>query len=390
MKILVISSYLPYPLHSGGSIRLYNLIKNLQENHEVTLVCEKRSRQSQKDVDEVSKICKKVVTFDRPKAWSLKNVARAASSLTPMLLSVHTHKKFSEMIKKEIESNSFDLIHVETSYVMQNISKTDIPIVLTEHNVEYLVYKRYAKKAPLILRPLIYFDALKLERAEKKLWKKVSKKIAVSEDERKMMGDNTEVIPNGVDIEKFSPKKLNFNKEEKLVLFIGNFKWIQNRDSVVYILKNIWPDISAKNSRIKLWVVGKNIPESIRNLKRESVIFDENAPDETELIFQKSDLLLAPIRVGGGTNFKILESMASGTPVLTSPLGNEGINAKPGNEILVAKNPDDFAKKTLLVLSDDYLYEKISRNGRKFIEENYDWKKIAKKLEAVYESVVKR
>ncbi len=388
MKILIVSSYLPYPLHSGGSIRLYNLIKNLKNEHEITLVCEKISSQTQKDVDEVSKICHKVISFDRPKAWTLKNILRTGFSLNPMLVSVHTHKTFSEIIRNEIDSNKFDLIHVETFYVMQNLPKTNIPIILVEHNVEYMVYKRYARNAPFMLRPILYFDAVKLARVERNSWKKATRNIAVSLDEKQYIGEDTEIIPNGVDIYKFTPKKLDFKKEEKLALFIGNFKWIQNRDSAVYILKNIWPQIQTKNPKVKLWVVGKNIPESIKNLRAESVIFDENAPDETELIFQKADLLLAPIRVGGGTKFKILESMASGTPVITTPLGNEGINARDGSEILIAEKPAELARKTVSLLGDNYLYEKISRNGRKFIEENYDWEKISERLDAVYRNLV--
>ena len=80
--------------------------------------------------------------------------------------------------------------------------------------------------------------------------------------------------------------------------------------------------------------------------------------------------------------------MASGTPVITTPLGNEGINARDGSEILIAEKPAELARKTVSLLGDDYLYEKISRNGRKFIEENYDWKKISERLDAVYRNLV--
>lgn len=388
MKILVVSSYLPYPLHSGGNIRLFNLIKNLQEEHDITLICEKRNFQTQKDIDEVSKICKKVIVFDRPRAWSLGNILKSVFSLNSILLTSHTNKKFEEIITNELKTGHFDLIHVETFYVIQNLPKTNIPIVLAEHNVEYIVYERYAKNSPLYLRPAIYFDMLKLRRSEKKSWKRAKKVIAVSKEEVGIIGGNTNLVPNGVNIEKFQMKKPSI-KSEKTVLFIGNFKWIQNRDSSVYIIKNIWPNIvsKTKNFKIKLWIVGKNIPESIKRLQTESIIFDEDATDETELIFQKADVLLAPIRVGGGTSFKILESMATGTPVITSSLGNEGINAADGSQIIIAKKPDDFARKTVALLEDNYLYEKIARNGRKFIEENYDWKKITKKLDKIYREV---
>lgn len=392
----MVSSYLPFPLYSGGHIRLYNLIKNLSSKHEITLICEKRNYQSERDIEEVSKICKKVITVDRKKQWSAGNVLKTGFSLKPFLLWGHSSREMKEKIGNELKSNNFDLIHVETSYVMQNLPKTNLPVVLTEHNIEYLVYQRFVKKAILILRPLLFLDILKLKRAEKSLWKKANKLVAVSTREQEIMGKDAYLVPNGVDTKKFSVKKITKNKVDpsassgqvKKVLFIGDFVWIQNRDSIIYIIKNIWPKIVSKNKNVKLWVVGRKIPDSIKALVDKSIIFDEDAPKETELIFQEAEILLSPIRIGGGTNFKILESMSCGTPVITSPLGNEGMNAKNGDEIIICNKPEEFANKTLTLLSDDYMYEKLSRNGRKFIEKNFDWKNIAEKLDSIYRSAV--
>ncbi len=389
MKILMVSSYLPYPLFSGGQIRLYNIIKNLSSRHEITLVCEKRSNQTEEDVNEVAKICKKVVIIDREKQWSVQNIIKTGFSKNPFLLTGHKSLEMNQAIDKLLSEEDFDLIHVETFYVMQNLPKTTIPVVLVEHNIEYLVYERFVRKALIFLKPLLFVDVIKLKRAEKYYWKKADRLIAVSPREAKLMERDAEIIPNGVDIEKFKMKKIVKGKKEKRVLFIGDFKWIQNRDSVVYIIKNIWPRVISKNPNLKLWVVGKQIPDSIKKLGNTSIIFDENAPSETELIFQSADILLSPIRVGGGTNFKILESMASGTPVITTALGNEGIEARDREEILIAEKPEEFINKTLTLISDNYLYEKLSRNGRIFIEKNFDWRNISNKLDNIYHDLVK-
>ena len=389
MKILMVSSYLPYPLFSGGHIRLYNLIKSLSKKHEITLVCEKRANQTQKDIDEISKICKKAYIIPRKNQWSFGNIIKTGFSLNPFLIMGHTNAEMKTTIKKILDSEEFDLIHVETFYVMQNLPKTDLPIVLAEHNIEYLVYERFVKKSPVLFKPFLYLDILKLKRAEMYFWEKANKLIAVSKKEAELMNRvDVEVVPNGVDLDKFKMKKLPPNQNGKRILFIGDFKWIQNKDSIVYIIKNIWPRISAKNPDLKLWVVGREIPDSIKKLGNSSIIFDENAPNETQLIFQTADILLSPIRVGGGTNFKILESMASGTPVITTGLGNDGINAKDREEIIICEKPEEFVSKALLLLSDDYLYEKLSRNGRKFIEKNFDWRNIAQKLDNIYVSLV--
>src|SRR6185436_3844359 len=126
--------------------------------------------------------------------------------------------------------------------------------------------------------------------------------------------------------------------EIRNVLFIGDFKWLQNRDSIEFIIKEIWPEINSKFD-LKLWIVGRNIPDSIRSLTSDpSILFDtENSVRPAFEIFQDADVLLAPIRVGGGTSYKILESMSCGTPVVTMPMSAQAIHAQDGEEIMVGK-----------------------------------------------------
>ncbi|MCL5439114.1 MAG: glycosyltransferase family 4 protein [Patescibacteria group bacterium] len=412
----MLSSYLPYPLFTGGHIRLYNLLKQLSKKHEIIFVCEKRDYQTQKDIDEIKNFCEKVFVVEKQKQWSVKNVLKTGFSSYPFLMIGHTNFKLKKILEELIEENKFDLIHVETSYVVQNLPEKiygKIPVVLVEHNVEYLVYKRFFKLAPIFLKPFLAVDVFKIKRYEESFWKKATRLIAVSEDEKKLMKKtNVDVVPNGVDIDKFRIVNLDekIKKEEKMILFIGDFRWIQNKNAIKIILKDIWPKVnsrvknlaslasrsklrgrSGQNSKLnlKLWVVGRNISDSIKRLNmEENVVFDENAPEDTTEIFKRSHVLLSPIRVGGGTSFKILESMASGVPVVTTTLGIEGIDAKNNEEVLISNNSNEIADLVLKILKNKNLYKKITTNARKLIEEKYAWDKIAKKLDEVYRSVV--
>jgi glycosyltransferase involved in cell wall biosynthesis len=405
MKILLVSSYLPYPLFSGGHIRLYNLVKELGKKHEITLVCEKRSYQTEKDIREVENICKRVITVPRKNQWSLKNIVGSGFSRDPFLVTGHTNTQLREEIEKVLTEEIFDLIHVETFYVIQNIPlESTLPIVLVEHNIEYLVYQRYANTAPFFLRPLLGVDIFKLKKTEEKAWERATRIVAVSEEEKEIMRkDGISVVPNGVDVERFSFKTMH-KKEyhsvakkltlpEKELLFIGDFKWIQNRDTVKWIIQDIWPFLLRAidgDIKIKLWIVGKNIPPSLKALnKYDGIIFDENAPDDTTDIFKRADILLSPIRVGGGTSYKILEAMASGVPVVTTGLGFEGLHAKKDEAIMVGDDVQTIVEKTARLLRDDELFFSVAKNARKAIEDYYDWKRIAKTLDDVYMSVKK-
>ncbi len=400
MKILMVSSFLPYPLFNGGNIRLYNLLKRLSKKHEITLICEKRFYQTQEDVKEVGKFCKEIITVDRKKQWSMINILRTGFSKYPFLVTGHTNSQMKREIKKILKKEKFDLIHVETFYVMQNLpNKILIPVILTEHNIEYLVYKRFRDKSPFYIKSLLDIDILKLKKIEEEKWAKADAVVSVSNEDKKVIekkNNKVFIVPNGVDVQKFNPAKggakFKNNSREMTILFIGDFKWIENRDAAEFILKDIWPAINLKfkisNYKLKLWVVGKNIPDSIRKLGTDGVIFDENAPSDTSKIFEKADLLLVPIRIGGGTSFKILEAMASGVAVITTRLGAVGLLVKNKEEILIADDNQEFADSVVEVLNNKDLYEKITKNARNLVEEEYNWENIAKELEKAYRSVV--
>ncbi|HUD04857.1 MAG TPA: glycosyltransferase family 4 protein [Patescibacteria group bacterium] len=394
MKILMVSSYLPYPLKSGGEIRLYNLMKNLAEKHEITLICEKRDYQTKEDVEEVKKICKKVITVTRRKQWTTANILKTGLSMNPFLIVGHTSEEMKLAIKDELVRERYDLIHVETFYVYQNLPKVSIPVILVEHNVEYLAYQRYIKLANPFLKLFFTIDVMKLKKKEEQAWRKVDKLVAVSNMERRLMKRaDISVVPNGVDLNNFQFRSSQNLPEEKRILFIGDFKWFQNVDAAEVILKQIWPRIGLKlaesknRADIKLWIIGRNIPEKIKSLAAsKNIILEENSKEETAEIFRKAYLLLAPIRAGGGTSYKILEAFASGVGVVTTNLGLEGLEAKNNIHALASEKEDELAELSLVMIQDHSVYRKLTLNARKLVEEKYDWRVIAQKLDEVYMS----
>lgn len=390
MNILIISSFLPYPLHNGGSVRLYNLIKHMSKIHQITLICEKRPNQSSEDIKEVEKICERVITVPRHKQWSLRNILKTGISSNPFLITGHTSMEMKRAINDELLVKKYDLIHIETFYVMQNLPETTLPTVLVEHNIEYLIYERYAQKTAFFMRPLLMLDVSKLKRVEKQTWGHASVVVTVSQQDKDVINQkNTYVVANGVDTAQFKPKDISdhFISKDKKILYIGDYGYVQNKDAVGYIIKSVWP-LLRKNSEIKstLWIVGKNMTQAIKDLGKgdDRIIFDDTNKQSAAEIFTEADVLLAPIRIGGGTSYKIIEAMAVGTPVVTTRLGHEGIEAKLDTEILVADTPDEMEKAVTGLLSDEKKYKLLSSHAREAIEKNYDWTQIAKSLDNVY------
>lgn len=397
MRILMVSASLPHPLLSGGQVRLFNLLRELSSRHDITLVCEKRSTQTELDIAAVQSHCSKVIVVPRRKQWAVRNVVRSGFSTRSFLTNGHTQHAMRQAIAGELAAAPFSVIHVETFYVLHNLPRTELPVVLVEQNVEYDVYGRYQRRAPRLLRPLMAIDVAKMRREEERSWAGADALIAVSDADAQVMrsaGFEPVVVPNGVNTDEFARKDVSAmrSKTEKRVLFIGDFRWLQNRDSARFILEEVWPALRRRSSDhdVKLWIVARRIPESITRLagSTDVILDEESSARPTPEIFRDAWALLAPIRVGGGTSYKILESMACGTPVVTMELSAGSLGARDGQELLVGQTGEDLAGAVARLLADAQLYERISAGGSAFIERRFAWKAIARTLDDVYTRTV--
>lgn len=389
----MLTPYLPYPLYSGGQVRLYNLIKNLSAKHEITLFSFIRKDEEQDFIPELLKYCPKVEVFKKRKPWAIPTLTKVAFSSYPLLMIMYDFPQFKKKIDQELSGGRYNLIHVECFYVMQNLprpSADGLPVVLADQNIEYLVYERFVKNSGwFFLKPLMYFDVFKLKLWEKRFWQKGDKLVAMSKEEKNLMGvPEVEIVPNGVDI-KYFKKKVVGKSREPLVVFVGNFKWIQNRDALRFLYTEIWPKIKKELPSAKLLVVGKDMPKSLRSTLGEDVLIEEGMDDIREA-YQQADLLLSPVRVGGGTSYKVLEAMASSLPVVTTSLGIEGIEAADGREVIVRDDPEGLALETVELLRDEKRRLQIGEKAQKLMEEKYDWGKISAKLGRIWEETGKK
>ena len=391
MKVLMITPYLPYPLYSGGQIRSYNLIKNLAKSHEITLFAFVKEVVPD-HIRALEKFCKKIEVFKRRKAWSVVNILVSGFSFYPFLVAIYYSLSLRRRIKEELFQNKYDLIHAETFYVMPNIPQTRVPILLVEQTIEYLVYAHFLETLSLkLFKPLLALDIFKLKFWEKFYWKRADKVVAMSASDkikmRKLVPNlSVEIVPNGVDASFFSQVKQKSNKSPVL-LFVGNFSWLQNREAVGFLIEKIWPNVKAKIQNAQLLIVGRNPSDGIKSLVRKFRVQMESKVDDIREAYSKSDVMIAPIFGPGGTRYKILEAMAASLPVITTEMGAEGLPVKHQEHILIANEQDMLIEQTIKLLKNEKLRIKISQNAKLLVQREFDWKKISSKLDKLYKSV---
>ena len=390
----MLTPYLPFPDSSGGQIRSYNLIKSLSKKHKITLFSLIKDDSEKRFVPELEKYCTKVRVFKRSKSpWTLRNIFLTGFGPYPFLVIRNLSPQQKLAVKEEIQNVQYDLIHAETFYVMPHIPETKTPILLVEQTIEYLVYKHYVEgvKNP-ILRAILSLDVAKLKFWETRFWKKADGVVAVSESDKEEMlklapGLKVDLVPNGVNLSFFKEKN-NWVSSDPKILFIANFKWLQNVEAAELLLKEVYPLVFAKNPKAKVWIVGQHIPEEVMAFKSDNIIIDNLREDDQDGIrnaYYQSSVFVSPLMGPGGTRLKHLAAMAAKLPLVTTSVGAEGLSATDGKEVLIRNSSEKLAEATLEILDNSKLAEEIAENARTLVEEKFSWYKMGKYLGEIYE-----
>lgn len=396
MRILMLTPYLPFPLHSGGQIRTYNLLKQLTAKHEVTLFALIKDETEKQYIEELEKYCKKVRVFKRTKKpFTLSNIIRTAVSSYPFLVIRNYVSEVRDAVQKELQEHSYDVIHAETFYMMPHLPPTHIPTLLVEQTIEYLGYESYAAKVSPLLRPILKIDIHKIKKWERFFWNYCDQLVVMSEEDKKFIaaeiGDKKkiEVVENGVDTAWFAEKKRQ-EPEQPTLLSVGTFKWLPNIEAVTFLVEKVWPLIKKKIPNCKLWIVGASPTDQILTFSRtdSSITVTGNIPDIRDA-FTQSHLLAAPVFSGKGTRYKILEALATETPVVATQTAVEGLGVENNKHVSISNTAEKMAAAIVELLKSKEQRKSLAQNGKKYVTEHFDWKMISQKLDIIYQRIGK-
>ncbi len=395
MRILMLTPYLPYPLVSGGQIRTFNLLKHLSKKYEITLFALIKNEAERQHVRAIKPYCKKIEVFKRPsKPFTPLNIGRTGFSLYPFVVIRNLVPQVIDAVKDELSSGQYDLIHAETFYMMPNIPKTHIPIILVEQTIEYLGYQSYAQSSRhWYLRPFFYLDIEKIKYWEKRYWHSCSRLITMSEVDKEFILKESpdigqvDVVANGVSLDYFNQTKKNHPKDPT-ILFVGTFNWLPNRQAVVYLVEKVWPEIKKSVPNAKLRIVGFSPTPEIKFYASLPDISVEGDVTDIRTAYASSHVLCAPVNWGKGTRYKILEAMATKTPIVATPLAVEGIaGIQAGKHVLVGQNQHELAQQTARVLKDIDVQKNLARHSYELVSKVYSWPVIAQDLDRVYQEI---
>lgn len=397
MKILFLSPTVPYPLTDGGRIRVYNLLKQIAQENEVTLLAlETQST----DVDSISHIQQFGITThlvnhsDTLPRISVITLLAALFRKQPITVARYNVPAYRKKFQELLASEDFDLVHYEMFHTAQFHSESDLPSVLSQQNVDSAIWHRLTDETTNIFYKFAYWTQCNaFQRYERVLSPKFNAVTCTSDIDAAVFGqhcpdDVVKVIPNGVDVTHFVP---DFETADTAhLIYIGSMDWYPNEDAVSFFVEEVLPIIRNSLSDVKFTIVGGNPSARVQQLADvEGVVITGRVP-EIKPYFSAATIFVVPLRIGSGTRLKILEALAMGKAVVSTTVGAEGLALQNGEEIMIADEPNHFADAMIQLLTDSELRKSIGENGRKRVEQDYDWRNIGKQLLSVYESVINK
>jgi len=387
MNILMISSTFLYPPSKGGTQgRTFNLLKYLSKNHDITVIVQSNADVSDEEVEKLGKFVSELVVFTRPRYAKTGIIAKLQR------LAQFLQQEMQNWIDRAVKSQKFSVITSEHSvneiYIRPQWQQ-QIRTVIDVHSSLYQTCKSQLEigVSSQELRDRLYLPLM--GRYEQKTVQKFSKIVVTTDDDQKQMEEfapNGEIylIPNAVDLDLF-PYRSQDPAGHNLV-FIGGLDYWVNIDAACFLAREILPRIQITYPETTLTLVGANPSLEVQELtKLKGVIVTGRVPSMTTYLHQAT-VAVIPLRTGFGMKFKTLESMAAGVPVVASDRGLEGLTVEGNNVPLAAlraNSIEEYCTAVSSLFESAELREKLSRNARKLIEDNYTWQQAAAKYEQV-------
>jgi glycosyltransferase involved in cell wall biosynthesis len=391
MRILWVKMGGFWPATTGGRVRSLRTISELARRHDVTVVTthgpgddpEGLKRHLPPPTHVVS------IPYQVPKRGSAAfplSVARSWLSPYPVDLWKWRVPRIRGHVHALIESGAVDLCVADFLFAAANVpTRSRVPVVLFEHNVEYLIWQRLCALEPLGLRrAVLEIEWRKLRAREIEACRSAALTIAVSDDDRRRLASLAPdaricAVPTGVDTHYFSPN--GYHEHGNRIVFSGSMDWHPNEDAVAYFADAILPRIRAAVPDVSMTVVGRNPTARLRELAAQAGITLTGTVDDVRPWIAEGQVYVVPLRAGSGTRLKIFEALAMAKPVVSTTVGAEGLALQPGRHFVVADDPDAFADAVVQLLRNPERRRALGGAGRSLVETYCSWPIVAREFE---------
>lgn len=396
MNILFVTFGLPWPPERGARIRDFNLIKQTSRYHDVFLLSLLDPTGQSPDTSALAPYCHWIETVEPKRRKIIEHLQVIFSNIRhgrPLAVYDFFRQELAKKLVELLSDQDIDIVQFEHSFFAPYIDVLEKgyqgKTVLDFHNVGFQQYRRMAglelgwgKKASFWIKSVL------MRNWESLYARRFHHCLATSEIDATLLktqapGLKVSVIPNGIDTS--TNQLLDEPTACTTLLIIGTIGYPPNLDSVIYFCSEILPLIEQQIPEVRLMVVGHAPPKKVKELGKRPNIDVLGSVLDVLPCYQNACITVVPLRGGGGTRIKIIESMALGRPVVSTTIGCEGLNVVDGMHLLIGDSPSEFSNAVIRLLKDRPLRARIVANARSLVETYYDWEKIGGKLLGIYQ-----
>jgi glycosyltransferase involved in cell wall biosynthesis len=412
MNILFLTQILPYPPDAGPKVKTWHVLRYLAgQGHKITLASFVR-KDEEKYLDHVRALGIELypVAIQRSRLADGFYLLRSFLTGRPFLIERDDLPEMRRLIDRLLAERSYDVVHTDQLTMTQFAPQGPRPPssrplrIFDAHNATWSIMERMQSTARAPLKPIIALERQRIKQYEARILREFEHTLAVTDIDRRLLLQAVAetapledrerglrdvegrilTVPIAVDCEVLKPARRPVDSTN--ILTLGTLHYPPNADGIRWFIQEVFPLVQRQLPNVTLTIVGKNPPPDFVQLAQEqpqSIQVTGYVEDLTPY-FERAAVTVVPVRAGSGMRVRILEAFARGMPAVTTTVGLEGIDARPGEDVLVADTPEDFARDVQAVLLDPKIQVKLAQNGRLLAEQKYDWQQVLCMMESLY------
>ena len=393
MKILVLGSRIPWPLHDGGAIATYQLLKGLSEQGAEVVYFSFNTRKhfvSKEQIKLHFPFCRVV---DVPLNANPTPVGAMWALITGRNYNISRFEDYNAMeaLAALLQHESFDWVQLEGLYdaaFLPVIKKLGLPVSLRQHHDEFQIWERLAASSSGWLKR-VYFKLLaaQLKRYEIGVLKAVDAIIPITDTDEQLFaslapGKPMFLLPVGQEINTAPRKEFSRNS----FFHLGSMEWMPNVEGVKWLIDQVWPLVKSRVPSAELHLAGKGLSTSDSRFLSKGVVLHGEIENATDFM-QTRGVMLVPVFAAGGIRVKILEAFNAGVPVISTSVGIQGIPATHDKELLIANTSAEFADAMVRIQTESDLMVKLSINAQTLIDAKFNTQRLISGLFDFYKDI---
>ncbi len=392
MRVLVVSRCPPVPLHYGDRLIVHHLLLELRARGHVVDVLALSHDSLDPDLHaRAAGLCESFQVVPERRRGPAAYVVRHAR-LFPARAGDCWHPALWQAAERRLSQQPYDVVHLFGGiqvYELRNLVRP-WPNLIAPYESHSLFMEREARHAPTWHARLRARAELAVTNLyERRMYDGYDRVVVLTDADRRALLERRPslpvvVIPNGV---RTSSTPAPAMAAPPVLAFVGNFAYPPNVDAAMVLIRDVRPSVRRQIPDIRVRVIGPDPPEELRALARDDVELTGWVPDVGGAL-SGAACLVAPLWRGAGMKNKILDAMAAGVPVVTTPMGADGLDVTDGRHVLEGRTPEELAAAAIRIIRDPLLRASLVTTAQDFVRTHHAWSDVGARYKALYRAII--